>query len=59
MVRGRLSDLGGGSVRRWQGLEMEGRSVEERWYQSFGLRADLPGEVRKREKGREREGQGS
>lgn len=33
---------------------MECRSVREPWYQNFSLRTDFLGEVRKREKGREK-----
>lgn len=33
---------------------MERRSVREPWYQSFGWRSEFPGEVRKREKGKEK-----
>lgn len=53
-----MSDLQGVDVQRWQGLGVECRSVREPWYQSFGLRTDFLGEVRKREKGREKKDRG-
>lgn len=49
-----MSDSQGVDVQKWQDLGMECGSVGEPWSQSFGLRSDVPGEVRKREKGKEK-----
>ena len=45
--------LQGVSVQKWQHLGMGCRSVRTLWSQSSGLRSDILGEVRKREKGKE------
>lgn len=47
--------LQGVSVQKWQYLGMGCRSVRTPWSQSSGLRSDILGEVRKREKGKEGE----
>lgn len=44
--------LQGVSVQKWQYLGMGCRSVRTPWSQSSGLRSDILGEVRKREKER-------
>lgn len=49
-----MSDSQGVDVQKWQDLGMECGSVREPWSQSFGLRSDIPGEVRRREKGKEK-----
>lgn len=49
-----MSDSQGVDVQKWQDLGMECGSVREPWSQSFGLRSDVPGEVREREKGKEK-----